>query len=279
MSHLKAYFELTRPVNAVIAAASIFVGAIVTGEKIEPLWNVILVCLSGICIAGGGNAINDYFDIEVDRINRPQRPIPSGRASKTWAFVFSLLLLAVGTLLGLVLGWKTGLIAFCSSALLILYSYRFKQVALLGNCVVSFVASLAFIYGGLAYDRFGPTLIPAWFAFLFHLGREVIKDIQDCAGDTVTHAKTLPIRFGQKTAVIVVTYVFMLLILSTMVPALLSNYGTAYLVVVILGVDIPLMYIIRSMWKDPQPSNLGRISSILKIDMLIGLLAIYLGVT
>ena len=147
----------------------------------------------------------------------------------------------------------------------------------MGNGVVSLIAALAFIYGGLAVGRFGPTLIPAWFAFLFHFGREIVKDIQDWAGDTAIGAKTLPIRFGKKTALIVTTYTFILLIISTPVPALFRIYGIVYLIVVILGVDIPLLYVLRSMWRDSGPTNLGRLSFILKVDMLIGLLAIYLG--
>ena len=276
MSHIKAYLELTRPVNAVIAAASIFIGAFVTGG-IEPIWNVIIACLSGMCIAGGGNAINDYFDTEVDRINHPQRPLPSERASRIGAFIFSMILLVTGIRLGFLLGLETGAIALCCSIVLFFYSFRFKHIALLGNGLVSFIASFAFIYGGLAVGRFGPTLIPAWFAFLFHLGREIIKDIQDCAGDTTVRAQTLPIRYGQRAALIVTSYIFILLIISTIVPFLFRIYGLAYLIVVILGVDIPVMYIIRSMWDDPGPSNLGRISFILKLDMLAGLLAIYLG--
>ena len=276
MSKLKSYAELTRPVNALIAAASIFIGAFVTGG-IEPLWNVMIACLSGMCIAGGGNAVNDYFDAEVDRINRPQRPLPSGRVSRIGTLIFSLILLAAGTLLGSILTWKTGLIALSSSVLLFLYSYKFKMIAVLGNGVVSLIAAMAFIYGGLSVGRFGPTLIPAWFAFLFHFGREIIKDVQDCAGDRVIQAKTLPIRFGVETALIVATYIFILLILSTLVPALFRIYGMAYLIVVVLGVDIPLMHIIRSMWRDSGPANLHRLSLILKVEMLMGLLAIYLG--
>ena len=145
MSKLKSYAELTRPVNALIAAASIFIGAFVTGG-IEPLWNVMIACLSGICIAGGGNAVNDYFDAEMDRINRPQRPLPSGRVSRIGTLIFSLILLAAGTLLGSMLTWKTGLIALSSSVLLFLYSYKFKGIAVLGNGVVSLIAAMAFIF-------------------------------------------------------------------------------------------------------------------------------------
>lgn len=276
MSKLKSYIELTRPANGLIAAASIFIGAFVTGG-IEPIWRVIVACLSGACIAGGGNAVNDYFDIEIDRINRPQRPIPSGRISRTGAFIFALILLVSGTALGSVLGWKTGLIALFCTALLFFYSVQLKRVALLGNGVVSFVASLAFIYGGLALGRFGPTLIPAWFAFLFHLGREIVKDIQDSTGDAAVHGQTLPIRFGGRVALKVAATVFILLIISTLIPFLFKIYGFVYLVVVVLGVDLPSVYVLLSMWRDPKPSNLGRLSFILKLDMLMGLLAIYLG--
>ena len=127
MKKMKSYIELTRPANGLIAAVSIFIGAVITGD-IDPLWRILVACISGMCIAGGGNAINDYFDVEVDRINRPQRPIPSARITRTEALLFSLLLLIVGTIIGFIVSWKTGIIALGCSFLLILYSFRSTQL-------------------------------------------------------------------------------------------------------------------------------------------------------
>ena len=276
MSDFRAHIELARPLNCLIAAASILLGAFITGDIDSP-WPIFLACLSGMLIAAGGNAINDYYDAGIDRINRPLRPIPSGKVSRIQALMMSMVLLAIGTVLGWALGWKTGLIASGSAMTLILYSMYLKSRTLVGNMSVGFIASLAFIYGGLAYDRFHETLIPAWFAFLFHLGREIIKDVEDMAGDQAGNVRTLPIQYGKRMALATASLVFILLIISTLLPFFLNIYGAVYLWVVILGVDCLLLYVIFSMWRDPQPARLGHLSFLLKVDMLVGLLAIYLG--
>ncbi len=276
MSRLTSYIALTRPVNCLIAAASIFLGAFVTGT-IDPFWRICIASLSGSFIAAGGNAVNDYCDIDIDRINRPLRPIPSGKISRHQALILGTVLLAVGAILGWTLGWKTGLIASASSVILILYSKYLKGMVLVGNISVGLIASLAFLYGGLAFGRFRSTLIPAWFAFLFHLGREIIKDVEDMEGDRAGHAQTLPIRYGERTSLAIASIVFVLLIISTLIPFFLRIYGAVYLWVVVFGVDCPLMYVIASVWHDSHPAHLGRLSFLLKLDMLVGLLAIYLG--
>jgi len=267
---------LTRPVNVLIAAASIFIGAFITGT-ISPVAKVLLACLSGSLIAGAANTINDYFDIDIDRINKSYRPLPSGQISLTLALYFSLTLFAVGIIVGALVNWAAFFIAASSSVLLFMYSAFLKRTVLWGNLAVSFTTALAFVYGGISVGRFTASLIPALFAFMFHWGREIIKDTEDVEGDQANSANTLPVRYGEKAALTVATIIFFVLIVLTLAPYVAKIYGLYYLLIVILGVDAVIIYVIYSMWENPVPANLGRLSTLLKMDMVVGLLAIYIG--
>ncbi len=109
------------------------------------------------------------------------------------------------------------------------------------------------------------------------MGREIIKDIEDQSADKTLSAQTLPLRFGTKTALKVTTVVFSSLILFTFIPYIFGIYGELYFWVVLVGVDLVIVSSLGFMWKHPSTQNLRRISAVLKADMPVGLLAIYLG--
>lgn len=276
LNTISGLFSLTRPVNVLIGMLSIFIGALITGT-IQPLQQVLLACFSGGIIAGAANAINDYFDLEIDRINRPDRPLPVGKVTPAAANTFSLLLFGLGVLLGALVNLPAFFIALFSAILLYLYSARLKRTLLWGNLSVSLATALAFIYGGVAVNRFYESLIPAGFSFLFHLGREIIKDTQDVAGDAANNAVTLPIKSGTKVALFVATGIYVFLIFMTLLPWFFEIYGFYYLLTVFFGVDLVILVMLVSIWRNPSPKNLGRMSNLLKADMLVGLVAIFLG--
>ncbi len=274
--HLWGHLVLTRPVNVFIGGLSIFVGALVTGT-VQPLQRVLLACISGALVAAGANAINDYFDVEIDRRNKPYRPLPAGRVTRRAAKIQALLLLALGSAFGGGIGVLPLLVATLTAVLLYVYSWRLKRTVLWGNVTVSVATALAFLYGGLAVGRPWAASIPAGFAFLFHLGREVIKDVEDMHGDRLEGAVTLPIRHGLRTALGVATAVYALVVLVTPLPYFGRVYGLAYLVVVLAGVDTVVAYVLVQMWRRPEPVVLHRLSELLKADMFVGLVAIYVG--
>jgi len=276
MKKIKAFVILTRPINVIIGCLSIFIGAFIAGS-ISPLIKVMLAMLSGGIIAGAANSINDFYDVAIDAINKPYRPIPAGLITKREAFVFSIILFITGIFLGALINWKAFLITLFASLLLYFYSARLKRTVLWGNLSVSLITAFAFIYGGVAVNRLNAAIIPAVFSFLFHLGREIIKDVEDQKGDLADNANTLPLSYGAKVAFSVTTFVFILLIIATFLPYIFHIFGMYYLWVVLLGVDLVIIYVIFSMWWKPEPANLGRLSTILKMDMLIGLFAIYVG--
>jgi geranylgeranylglycerol-phosphate geranylgeranyltransferase len=273
---INSIIAISRPANVLISMISIFVAAFITGT-LHPAINVLLACISGGLIAAGANTINDYFDLEIDRINKPKRPLVAGKLSSSQAVIIALFEFAVGSLLALFIGFLAFIIAFSISLLLFLYSYRLKRLPLIGNLAVSFSTGMAFIYGGIAVHRVVETLIPAIFAFFYHFGREIIKDIQDREGDTSEKARTFPIIYGNRLSLILTTLNFALLTVLVFLPFLFGWYGIKYILVILFGVYPVIFFSVWSMWRNQTPGNLGFISNLLKADMLVGLLAIYLG--
>ncbi len=274
--NIKKFIVFSRPANVLIAFVTIFIAAGISGA-LNPLINVFLAALSASLITVGANVINDYFDIEIDRINKPKRLLPSGQISKKQALMFFACSYLIAWILAFIINIEMFLIAFVSGIILILYSYKYKRVVLWGNFVVSFVSGLAFIYGGLAVNRVSAALFPAGFAFLFHFGREIIKDIQDIEGDKNQGVLTFPIKYGVRNALILTVTIFIVLILFTLLPYFSGFYGIYFLMIVVFGVHSVLIYIVISSWTNPSPENLGRLSNIMKIDMLVGLFAVYMG--
>jgi geranylgeranylglycerol-phosphate geranylgeranyltransferase len=120
-------------------------------------------------------------------------------------------------------------------------------------------------------------IFPALFSFLFHFGREVIKDIEDQDGDRAMQARTLPLAYGLTAAQTAATGAFVLLLIVTFAPFYLGLYGVAYWWIIVLGVYPVLILALGVLWKNPAPARMRQISAALKADMLVGLAAIYFG--
>lgn len=272
----RGFFILSRPVNVLISFLSIFVAIIICG----PLSNwprILLACMTGAFITVAANAINDVYDLEIDRINRPHRPLPKGVITPKEAFVFSIIFYLLGVLSSALINKWTLIIALIFSALLFIYSATFKRLPLIGNFTVSLATAFAFIYGGVAVEHVENAIFPAIFAFLMHFGREIIKDMEDIEGDRRNAAQTLPIRYGMRAAQVFATLMLFSLVGITQAPYLLQVYGLWYWIVVNFGVNTVLIFSMVSLWRRPTSSNFGLLSTLIKADMLVGLLAIFVG--
>ncbi len=252
------------------------VAAAVTGG-LEPIIPVLTACLSGAFIAAGANAVNDVFDIEIDRINRPDRPLPRGVLGARAAMGFAITCFLFGISLGAFISLPAFFIAVLFSILLFFYSAFFKRTVLIGNFVVSLSTAAAFVYGGVATNHAEQSLYPALFAFFMHFGREIIKDMEDIHGDEMQRAMTLPVRFGLLPAQWLVTFLFLVLAIVTWMPFALGVYNFYFFLMVLLGVYPVLLYCIVMVWRRPEHRALHKMSILLKADMFIGLLAILIG--
>jgi len=190
------FFRITRPANSVFAGIAAMIGYLIaTGTLIPQVW--ILFAIVAL-ITAAGNVINDFFDAEIDAVNRPERPIPSGAISRTAAQYYAILLFLAG--IGLCL-FTTPLciaIAIFNSVLLYAYAARLKRLPLLGNIAVSYLSGSMFIFGGaLSGPATLPHVIPiAAITFFAMLARELFKAAEDVEGDRNGGADTFPIRAG-----------------------------------------------------------------------------------
>ncbi|HTR81589.1 MAG TPA: geranylgeranylglycerol-phosphate geranylgeranyltransferase [Bacteroidota bacterium] len=274
---MKNYLILLRPSNFIITVASVFVSCLLAGGTNTDLPAMVIASFAAGFIGGGGMVVNDIFDIEIDRINKPLRPLPSGTVSPRAAAFFYAALTGVGLLLNLFLHSRAQSIALGAAALIFFYSYKLKSTPLVGNLSVGVLTGLTFIYGGAAVGAIGRALVPALFAFLINAGREVVKDMEDLEGDARNNARTFPVVYGMKAASVVATGFLVAVLAATIIPYADHQYGLLYFIVVTVGVDAVIVITLISLWKNPSTENLNRISTILKYDMLVGLLAIYLG--
>ena len=273
---MKGFFLLSRPVNVFIAMLSIFLAAVIAAGLLHKA-AILLACLAGALVTAAANSINDYFDVEIDRINRPARPIPAGLVSRQASLIFSYVCFALAMLISAAINGTAFFIAVAISALMFFYSSHLKRTVLFGNIAVSFSSAMAFIFGGVAVGSARNAVFPAIFAFLMHLAREIVKDMEDVEGDEKEHARTLPVRYGLNPARWLATLILAVLFVVTFLPFLLRIYGTWYFVTVLIGVNSVLVFAILALWTFSHRDTLSRLSALLKADMLIGLLAIYVG--
>ena len=274
---MKPYITLVRPVNFIITALSIFVACLLAGGTQAQMLFMIFASLGGAFIGSGGMVINDILDVEIDRINKPERPIPSGAVDRYDAMMFYGALTGAGMIMIAYTTKPAFIIAFIAVPLIVLYSKVFKGTPLIGNMIVGGLTGLAFIFGGAAVGNMKQSVMPAVFAFLINVGREVIKDMEDVEGDSKNGAATLPVVYGMRNASIIATMFLVFVIASTVFPFVNGSYGLKYFITVNAGVNLVLVYVIYSLWKDQSVKNLNLLSNILKWDMLVGLIAIYLG--
>jgi geranylgeranylglycerol-phosphate geranylgeranyltransferase len=195
-----------------------------TSEMVYAFLSIFLISASIL-------ALNDYFDVESDRVNAPHRPIPAGIVAPTEALLFSVLLL----LAGLLLSWLLRPSAFiCSMFLLVigfLYNRRFKMSGLPGNLMVSFSVGMTFIYGAISIGQ--PFNSTVWFfaviAALIDLGEEISADAMDMAGDRLIQSRSLAICHGRNFALRISAGLFLSVIVLTAIPFFLGWFTPVYL--------------------------------------------------
>jgi geranylgeranylglycerol-phosphate geranylgeranyltransferase len=228
---LNTYWEILRPFNCMMAAAAAIIGLAIAGG-LQPRV-AALIFLTVFLITGAGNAINDYYDREIDAINRPKRPIPSGRVSANRAFYYSLALFVVGCLCAGLVNQICLAVAAFNSLLLILYARNLKATPLAGNICVAFLTGSAFLFGGAAAGPAGllANQVPFLLSFLVSMSREIAKDIEDMAGDRAGGARTLPILAGERaSAALAAAFALAAVVLGFFAP-----FGRAYLAIVVVA--------------------------------------------
>jgi geranylgeranylglycerol-phosphate geranylgeranyltransferase len=221
-------------------------------------------------------SVNDILDTEIDQINMPSRPIPSGRLTKTEAAAFAAVTLSIGLCLAMALSAVNLLIAILAVVLMLYYNRFGKKTGLPGNAAVSANLAIPFIFGGAIGGITVILYIFALIAFLAGMGREVIKGMADIVGDSKRGVRTLAVSKGLGTASRTGALFFVMAVLLSAIPIILQMISWLYAPIVLVC-DLGFLYSAYSIVKDPSPKNALRSKNHALLWMLLGLIAFIAG--
>lgn len=269
--------RMMRPINCLISSMAILIVRVsLFGIGIGSTETIFLTGIGMMIVifyTGGGNILNDYMDREVDKINHPERPIPSGEITPSKALMLSAVMFSTATILAFLLAffipfyWPQ-IIVVSAILLLAAYELSFKGKGLVGNLTISALTGMVFILGGSIYGRFYLPLIMGVVAFLSSVGREIVKDIQDVEGDR--DRNTLPMRVGQKIAKGTASAFVISAVILSPTPYILNLLPLSYLLVVIAA-DIIFIYSLSLI------NSAERSQKFMKVAMVIALVAFLIG--
>ena len=272
--------------------------------ELMPWWILTLLIGSVVGIAAGGYVLNDYFDVKIDRINRPDNLVVTRIISRDAAMNLFYGLTAVGVIAGTVVAWWahswTLLFTYVViPGLLWFYSASYKRMFLIGNLVVAFASAIvpllvtianadylhhlyqnALAYSPIVGELYVWTGGFAAFAFLLTWVREIVKDIEDIEGDREMECRTLPIVWGDKVAKIIATLLLMAIaiLIVYMLFAVLpfshewKSLPTRY---VVFGLIVPILCSIVLLWAANSRTEYHRVQTIIKFAMFMGMLFSY----
>ena len=309
MKLITAFFKLVRWPNLLIMALTqvLFYISIVpfyVGDTISILsyfgtLHYLLLILSSLLIAAAGNIINDYFDRNIDEINKPQKKIIDKLIKRRWAIVMHIAFSFIAIIIGFYVDSQTPVfwLGFSNTICVLLlfgYSISLKKKLLVGNVLISLLTAWVIFVCFLCYYRtlsfqgyeafevqailrrfMRISFLYAGFAFVISLVREVVKDMEDMEGDKKYGCKTIPIVWGIPAAKVfvavwLVVLIGMISIVQIYVWQLGWYWSAAYSILVIIA---PLMWILRKLYQAQVPKDYRKLSTIIKIVMLAGLLS------
>jgi len=258
---------------------------------------MLLLCWIGasVLIAAAGYVINDYFDINIDQVNRPETQVVDRIISRRWAMLWHFILNVGGLVLtALAVDWSTHAYLWFANvgcvALLWVYSTRFKKTLLVGNVLIAVLTSWTILVIFLSQFTWSEligqyseaqqklsriVLLYAGFAFVITLIREAVKDMEDRIGDTKAGCKTLPIVWGFPAAkMYTAVWTVVLIVVLLIVHAYVLPFGWWWASIYALSALIaPLVIFLTRLIPAQQPDDFKQLSRILKWVMLAGILS------
>jgi geranylgeranylglycerol-phosphate geranylgeranyltransferase len=269
----KAYMMLLRPGNCLMGAVGALLAAVIcaglSGVE-DALVDVVLSMLVVVMFTGAGNALNDYFDRETDKVAHPERPLPQGLIPPKAALYLAGGFFGATLVLSILVNLWSFAIVVTSIVVMVGYEVLLKAEGLAGNMAISWLTGALFLFGGAAVESMEVAWILAMLAFLATLGREIVKDVQDMQGDRGTRL-TLPMRIGRGRAGMIASASFFGAVALSPTPYLLDLLSLWYVVVVAVA-DAIFIYCALIHFADPE-----RGQRIAKLAMLVSLVAFLLG--
>jgi len=267
---LKAFVEITRPHNCTLAGIVGVLGAIVATGDFPGWGKALLIFLVVTLGCAGGNVINDYFDYEIDRVNRPERPLPRGAIKKKTALWYAIALMGAGLILAILINAYAFCLAGIAYTAMVLYAWKLKPMPFIGNLLVAGLTGATPLYGAMAVEKLGLAGYLAVCAFLVNVSREVVKDIEDVEGDLKEGARTLPIVWGRKKAALVAVVFALLTVIASFLPVR-AGVGLGYYSMV--PVDLMILYAAFLIARDQSRGTAHRAQKLLKMSMFLAVMA------
>ncbi|MCW3994109.1 MAG: geranylgeranylglycerol-phosphate geranylgeranyltransferase [Candidatus Bathyarchaeota archaeon] len=280
MGKAVSYLRLMRPVNCLMMGVGVIVGAaLASPHDLGIFWlNLVYGFVTGFALTAASMAINDYYDREIDAVNEPSRPIPSGLIKPKGALAFAFVLTTIGFATAYLTNIFCFAVAIFAWMVFVTYTTVGKRSGLPGNFLVSSCVAIPFIYGSATIVNSVElnVLFFAFMAFFSNTGREVTKGIVDVKGDEMQNVKTLAVRYGRKNAAIVATIFYLLAVLLTPIPWLL-NLVSFWFIPLVAMTDFGLVASSLLLLKDYSRENARKIKNIVLLWFIIGLLAFVAG--
>ena len=255
-----------------------------------------LLCLASLLIAAAGYIINDYFDLNIDQVNKPEKLVVDNIIKRRWAILWHWLLSFFGVIISFYISWKLNnwIIGLANAGcvfILMLYSSTFKKKLLIGNLIISLLTSWVILVLFLAEWNlnsrtegavqiamgrlFKLSVVYAAFAFIISLVREVVKDVEDIEGDARYDSRTLPIVWGVNV-VKVFAAVWLVVLLSAII--ILQFYVLQFrwwwsILYSLLFIIAPLVWILFKLYRANSKQDFHRLSNAIKWVMLTGILS------
>jgi geranylgeranylglycerol-phosphate geranylgeranyltransferase len=260
---------LVRARNLLLSAAGVAIGGVLAQGRATFPAMVWWAMASAACLGAAGNVANDVADREADRVNRPEAPLVSGTVPLRAALALGGVAGGLGLVLALWVSTELFVLALAALVVMLVYSPLLKRHGVAGNVAVSVVASLPVIYGASAVGWWRAGLAPAAMAALLHFARELVKDVEDEAGDRAAGRRTLPIAYGSKTALALAAFALALFVPVSLAPYAAGWYGRRYAVLVAL-IDLGVIVLVARLLE----RQVGGVRAALKTVMLAGLVAL-----
>jgi 4-hydroxybenzoate polyprenyltransferase len=273
MSFLRNLFRLTRFWNLLIIGLAQYCTAdfLISPDTIFDT-RLFLQSMSTVLIAAAGYTINDYYDVKIDLINKPERVVIGKGIPRRYALLFHTILSLTGIAIGFLLNWKIGVLNFTCAFLLWLYSNALKRLPFIGNFTVGFLTGLSiFIVNFLYPPLLVLTAIYSLFAFFITIVREIIKDLEDLRGDDTFGCKTLPVVWGiRKTKVF--TY-FLLILFSVFVISLHQWVTPLPMQFFLWSLFMPMVALAGWLVRADTRKDFHQLSQFCKVIMVAGVLS------
>jgi len=269
---LGAYLKVIRPSACIIIAASALIGQVLALGSFPAAKIAIISGLSCFLLTASSFTLNDYLDYEVDLINAPKRPIPSGRMTRIEALRYGIGLGIVGAAVTFLLNPIASIVGLALYALTILYTFKVKVYGFIGNIVVAFSIASYFMFGYLTINRYVDSFIfrIASICFFYSLGGEVAQSIGDAEGDRLRGVKSIAIVNGSRAAAIVTTICYALMAIMGAYTAVLFGIGDSkYTFLIAVGTILVVSLISVPLLRNPSKESAVRARNLVNAFAII----------